>query len=78
MSGGKLVALLPEITSAIVDVISQRDGITEDEAIRDFYFSKLYQDLENEETKVWQYSTETLYSLYQQEKKNGMIEYPEY
>lgn len=42
--------------------------MTEDEAIRCLYSSELYRDLENEETKVWQFSTETLYSLYKQEK----------
>lgn len=52
--------------------------MTEDEAIRNLYSSELYQDLENEETKVWQFSTETLYSLYRQEKRYGKIEYPEY
>lgn len=77
MDEKKLIALLPEITSAVVDFISSRDGMTEDEAIRSLYSSKLYQDLENEETKVWQFSTETLYSLYRQEKKTGKIEYPE-
>lgn len=77
MDEKKLIALLPEITSAVVDFISSRDGMTEDEAIRSLYSSKLYQDLENEETKVWQFSTETLYSLYRQEKKTGEIEYPE-
>ncbi|MBR1742399.1 MAG: hypothetical protein IJ733_11160 [Lachnospiraceae bacterium] len=77
MDGKKLIALLPEITSEVVDFISSRDEMTEDEAIRNLYSSKLYQDLENEETKVWQFSTETLYSLYIQEKKTGKIEYPE-
>ena len=77
MDGKKLIALLPEITSEVVDFISSRDEMTEDEAIRNLYSSKLYQDLENEETKVWQFSTETLYSLYIQEKETGKIEYPE-
>ena len=78
MDDKKLVALLPEITSAVVDVISNRVGKTEDEAIQCLYSSMLYRDLEKEETKVWQFSTETLYSLYQQEKAAGVIDYPEY
>ena len=78
MDEKKLIALLPGITSAVVDLISARDGMTEDEAIRSLYSSELYQNLENEETKVWQFSTETLYSLYRQEKRYGKIEYPEY
>ena len=76
MDEKKLVALLPEITAAVVDVLSDREGLSEDEAIRRLYSSKLYRDLENEETKVWHFSTETLYALLQQEK-NGGITYPE-
>jgi len=34
------------------------------------YSSKLYATLEKEETKAWQYSTQMLYSLFEQEEKN--------
>ena len=37
----------------------------------------LYQALEKEETKVWQYSTHMLYSLFEQEEKNGDIQFPD-
>ena len=33
--------------------------------------------LENEETKVWQYSTHMLYSLFEQEEINGDIQFPD-
>ena len=33
--------------------------------------------LDAEDTKVWQYSTEMLYSLYQQEMQTGNIVYPD-
>ena len=78
MDEKKLIAMLPGITSAVVDLIIERDGMSENDAMRDLYTSMLYQDLENEETKVWHYSTETLYALYKQEKEVGTIVYPEY
>lgn len=39
--------------------------------------SKLYAILEQEETKVWQYSTEMLYSLFKQEEETGKVEFPD-
>ena len=33
--------------------------------------------LEKEETKVWQYSTQMLYSLFEQEEQTGMIRFPD-
>jgi len=41
------------------------------------YNSKLYAILEQEETKVWQYSTEMLYSLFEQEEEMGKVEFPD-
>ena len=43
----------------------------------DFSAQKLYAALEQEETKVWQYSTEMLYSLFEQEEQTGSICYPD-
>lgn len=42
-----------------------------------FYNSKLYATLEQEDTKVWQYSTDMLYLLFEQEEKTGKIEFPD-
>lgn len=33
--------------------------------------------LEQEDTKVWQYSTDMLYLLFKQEEKTGKIEFPD-
>ena len=33
--------------------------------------------LEQEDTKVWQYSTDMLYSLLEQEERTGEIEFPD-
>ncbi len=74
----KFNAILPIITAGLADKIMKQFDITEDEALMDLYKTELYAALENEETKVWQYSVEKLFDLYQDEKKNDRLELPEY
>lgn len=78
MDRSKFNAILPIITSGLTDKIMKQFNITEDEALMDLYRTELYAVLENEETKVWQYSVDKLFDLYQDEKKNGRLELPEY
>ncbi len=70
-------AIMPYITVDLVDMISTRQNISNEDAIIKLYESKLYEALENEETKVWQYSTQMLYSLFEQEEKTGTIRFPD-
>ena len=78
MDRGTFEALLPVITAHLADRISTVENISEDKAIEMLYATGLYASLENEDTKVWQYSTEMLYELYQSEKATGKLELPEY
>jgi len=55
----------------------QKNKISENDAITKLYNSKLYAILEQEGTKVWQYSTEMLYSLFEQEEETGKVEFPD-
>ena len=71
-------ALIPVITAHLADRISTGENISENEAIERLYSTQLYASLEKEETKVWQYSTEMLYELYQSEESTGNLELPEY
>lgn len=48
-----------------------------EQTIKKLYDSKLYSILEDEETKVWPYSTDMLYFLLEQEEKNGDILFPD-
>lgn len=73
----KFVALMPYISADLVNMIVKKQGITEEEAIKKLYTSKLYSILEKEETKVWHYSTPMLYSLLEQEEKTGTIQFPD-
>ena len=75
MGQEKFVAMMPYISADLIYMIVNKQGISEEEAIKKLYASKLYAALENEETKVWQYSTQMLYSLLEQEEKNGDIQF---
>ncbi len=77
MGQEQFVAMMPYIIADLVDAIADKKGISESEAITKLYDSKLYSDLEKEETKVWQYSTDMLYLLFEQEDRTGTIRYPD-
>lgn len=70
-------ALMPYISADLVAMIADRQNISGEEAIKKLYSSKLYALLEDEETKVWHYSTHMLYSLFEQEEKTGEIIFPD-
>lgn len=69
MKQEQFVAIMPYISTDLVSMISEKQNISEETAIKKLYSSKLYASLEKEETKVWQYSTQMLYSLFEQEEK---------
>jgi len=68
-----LAVLVPEVIGLIV----RRHDIGEVEATRRFYSSELYARLSDEKLKLWHYSSETLYALYDEEVKSGRITFPE-
>ena len=70
-------AMMPVISADLATMIAKKRGISEREAIKLLYDSKLYEELEQEETKVWQYSTHMLYSLLVQEWETGTILFPD-
>ena len=77
MGQEQFAAMMPYISADLVGLIANKQNITNEEAITKLYASKLYEALENEETKVWQYSTQMLYSLFEQEEKTGTIQFPD-
>ena len=77
MEQKQFAAIMPYICSDLVAMICNKRGLTGEEAIKELYNSKLYEMLENEETKVWHYSTLMLYSLYEQERATGILEFPD-
>ena len=77
MSQEQFSAFLPIVSSDLVGKIVAARGLTEQEAIRRLYHSKLYAALEQEDTKLWQYSTPMLYALLEQELSGNELTFPD-
>ena len=78
MNKEQFEALLPLIITALMKKIIERKKISQDEAFSQLYNSRLYNALDDEETKVWHYSTEMLFYLFEEEMATGNLEFPEY
>jgi hypothetical protein len=78
MESDQFDALLPVIVAALAVKIVERQQLMQEEAIACLYASQLYAALENEKTKVWHYSIEKLYTLFEDEQSTGKLELPEY
>jgi hypothetical protein len=70
-------AVLQVIVSGLTQMIVKRQDVFDLEALRLLYSSKLYEKLEQEETKVWHLSVPTLFSLFVEEQETGKITFPE-
>ena len=77
MGQEQFVAIMPYISADLVGMIAKKKNISENDAITKLYNSKLYSALEDESTKVWHYSTDMLYSLFEQEEQTGKFEFPD-
>ena len=78
MDKAKFEALLPLIVAALLQKIIERKNISQEEAFLKLYGSQLYYFLDNEKTKVWYYSAEKLFQLFEEEMAVGRLELPEY
>lgn len=76
MSEQKFTVILELIVPQIIELITVNDGQDAVKATKDFYKSELYSMLEDEETKLWQYSPQTLYTMYESEIITGRIRFP--
>ncbi len=77
MSQEQYIAMMPFISGDLVSMIAAKQSIPEEEAILRLYSSKLYALLEDEKTKLWQYSTTMLFSLFEQEQRTGTLSFPD-
>lgn len=77
MNPSQFAAIMPYISADHVGMIAEKENISENAAITKLYNSELYAILEQEDTKVWHYSTHMLYSLLKQEETTGKIEFPD-
>ena len=76
MEQKKFEALLVLIIPEVVRLIIEKYKCDEVTAIREFYGSKVYSLLEQEDTKMWHYSPLTLFNMYDEERKTGTITFP--
>lgn len=67
------IAIVPQTVS----LIAEKEHISENEALNEFYNSKVYSLLSKEETKMWHYSPMCLYSMWKDEKETGEVVFPE-
>ena len=66
------VCIVPAILENISDIFED-----EEDRIRNFYTSELYDNLQNPKTGLWHLSAKTLAEMYRQEVTEGYIDYPE-
>jgi len=78
MDKAKFEALLPLIVASLLQKIIDRRNVSHDEAFSQLYGSRLYAALDDEKTKVWYYSAEKLFHLFEEEMNTGVMELPEY
>jgi hypothetical protein len=77
MEKNKFDAVFPIICSALVKQIIVKLDLSDKEGVTNLYSSHLYEMLEQEETKGWQYSTEKLFELFLEERNSGKITFPQ-
>lgn len=68
-----LVLLVPQV----IHLIIENYPYDEVSASKEFYESKVYSLLEQEDTKLWHLSALTLFHMFDEEKKTGTFHFPE-
>ena len=78
MDAQKFATYLAVVVSpAVVGILADRLGVSEKEAVRVYFSSRLYAALSDEEQKLWHYSPELLASLAIDELKTGSFTLPQ-
>lgn len=77
MDEKKFEAMLTLIVPKTVNLITENYAYDEITAYKEFYASKVYSLLEQEETKIWHFSPLTLFNMFDEEKRTGDFTIPE-
>ena len=77
MDKQKFEAMLTLLIPQVIHLITENYPYDEVTASRDFYESKVYSFLEQEDTKLWHLSPLTLFNMFDEEKKTGTFTFPE-
>ena len=73
----ELKTMLEFIVPRLIKTIMERQSLSEQAALTLLYSSRLYAQLDREETKLWHLSVPTLYEMLREEQETGSITYPE-
>ena len=73
----EMKAMLQFIIPRLIKTIMENMGLSEKDALTLLYSSKLYEQLDKEETKLWHLSVPTLFEMFREEQETGKITYPE-
>lgn len=77
MDKSRFDVIFPIVCADLAEKIMIELNLNEKDSITLLYSSYLYGKLEQEETKVWQYSTQKLLEMFLEEKNTGKIIFPE-
>ena len=77
MADKKFEATLTLLVPQVINLICENYPLDEMAASREFYESKVYSLLEQEDTKLWHCSPLTLFNMLDEEKATGDFRMPE-
>jgi len=77
MERKKLSTVLIFLVPRILELVMAEYKVDDEKAAEMLYSSRLYQGLEEEETKLWHLSAHALFEMLQEELETGDITYPE-
>lgn len=77
MEKRKFEAMLMLLVPQVIQLVVENYLYDEVTASKEFYSSKVYSFLEQEDTKLWHLSALTLYNMFDEEKQTGTFTFPE-
>lgn len=77
MEKEKFEAVLMLLVPQVIHLIVENYPYDEVTASKEFYSSKVYSFLEEEDTKLWHLSALTLFNMFDEEKQMGTFSFPE-
>ena len=77
MADKKFEAILTLLVPQVINLICENYPLDEMTASREFYESKVYSLLEQDDTKLWHFSPLTLFNMFDEEKRTGDFQMPE-
>ena len=77
MADKKFEAILTLLVPQVVNLICENNRLDEMAASREFYESKVYSLLEQEDTKLWHFSPLALFNMFDEERETGDFQMPE-